>query len=145
MALFRKKDSHSSSAPAGAATSRDDETAFLGAQISVKGKVSGGGNLIVMGKLEGEFDLKGEMVVAPTAVVTGEVKAGSVTISGTLTGTVAARERIHIEKGAVVNGRLAGARLSVADGALFNGEIAMQQAAPEAATLPTIQRRGCQS
>jgi cytoskeletal protein CcmA (bactofilin family) len=138
MALFRKKDSHSSSAPPGAATSRDDETAFLGAQISVKGKVSGGGNLIVMGRLEGEFDLKGEMVVAPTAVVTGEVKAGSVTISGTLTGTVAARERIHIEKGAVVNGRLAGARLSVADGALFNGEIAMQQAAPEAAA----KRRG---
>ena len=130
MGLF-KKTTPGPAVASGGGSPHDDETAFLGAQISVKGKVTGGGSLIVMGKLEGEFDLKGEMVVAPPAVVSGTVTAGSVTISGTLTGTVEARERIHLEKGAVVHGRLATARLSVADGALFNGEIAMQKA-PEA-------------
>jgi cytoskeletal protein CcmA (bactofilin family) len=132
MGLF-KKSAPGPAAGSGTGSRHDDETAFLGAQISVKGKVSGGGNLIVMGKLEGEFDLKGEMVVAPPAVVNGTVKAVSVTISGSLTGTVTARERIHLEKGAVVNGRLVSARLSVADGAVFNGEIAMHKAPEEAA------------
>jgi cytoskeletal protein CcmA (bactofilin family) len=130
MGLF-KKTTPGAAVVAGAGTPHDDETGFLGAQISVKGKVTGGGNLIVMGKLEGEFELKGEVVVAPSAVVSGTVTAGSVTISGSLTGTVEARERIHLEKGAVVHGRLATARLSVADGAVFNGEVAMQKA-PEA-------------
>ncbi|MCU0563085.1 MAG: polymer-forming cytoskeletal protein [Desulfobacterales bacterium] len=127
MGLFRKS-ADGPSAVSGSSRRRDDETAFLGAQISVKGKVSGAGNLIVMGRLEGQFELDGELIVAPPAVVTGEIKAGSVTISGTLTGTVAARERIHLEKGAVVTGSLAGARLTVADGAVFNGEVAMTPA-----------------
>ena len=60
MGLFSKSDPEPSAAPV-ARTRTDDETAFLGAQISVKGKVTGGGNLIVMGKLEGEFDLNGEV------------------------------------------------------------------------------------
>jgi cytoskeletal protein CcmA (bactofilin family) len=133
MGLF-KKSTDGSTAASSAARRRDDETAFLGAQISVKGRVSGGGNLIVMGRLEGEFELEGEMIVAPPAVVTGEVRAGSVTISGTLTGTVAVRERIHLEKGAVVSGSLAGARLTVADGAVFNGEVAMKPPEADAST-----------
>lgn len=131
MGFFRKGDTPPPAA-ATAAGNRDNETAFLGARIAVNGKVTGGGNLIVMGKLEGEFELKGELVVAPPAVVSGQFKAGSVTISGNLTGTVAAREKIHLEKGAVVNGRLSAARLSVAEGAVFNGEIEMKKA-PEAA------------
>ena len=134
MGLFSKNDSAPSPPPA-AKTRSDEETAFLGAQLSVTGKVSGGGNLIVMGKLEGDFELNGELVIAPPAVVAGEIKAASVTISGNLTGTVAARERIHIEKGAVVNGRLSAARLSIADGAVFNGEVEMKKA-PEGAARP---------
>jgi len=134
MGLFRKVESHSPiAAPPGG--NKDDETAFLGARISVKGKVTGGGNLILMGKLEGEFDLNGELVVAPPAVVNGDVKAGSVTISGNLTGSVTVREKVHLEKGAVVNGRLAAARLSVAEGAVFNGEVEMKKA-PEAVAKP---------
>ena len=125
---FFRKSADGPSAVSGSGRRRDDETAFLGAQISVKGKVSGAGNLIVMGRLEGQFEIDGELIVAPPAVVTGEIRAGSVTISGTLTGTVAARERIHLEKGAVVTGSLAGARLTVADGAVFNGEVAMKPA-----------------
>jgi cytoskeletal protein CcmA (bactofilin family) len=134
MGLFSKNDPEPAAAPALKGRT-DEETAFLGAQISVKGKVTGGGNLIVMGKLEGEFDLNGELVLAPPAVVHGEIRAGSVTISGNLTGTVTAREKIHIEKGAVVNGRLAAARLSIADGAVFNGEVDMKKA-PESAAKP---------
>jgi len=134
MGLFRKGESHSPIA-APATGGKDDETAFLGARISVKGKVTGGGNLILMGKLEGEFDLNGELVVAPPAVVNGDVKAGSVTISGNLVGSVTAREKIHLEKGAVVNGRLAAARLAVAEGALFNGQVEMKKA-PEIVSKP---------
>jgi cytoskeletal protein CcmA (bactofilin family) len=105
----------------------DHETSFFGTKLSIKGKVSGAGNVIVMGKLEGEFDLNGELVVAPSALVSGEVKAISVTVSGGFSGTLTALEKIHIEKSAVVSGRLLTSRLSMVDGAIINGEIEMKK------------------
>jgi cytoskeletal protein CcmA (bactofilin family) len=130
MALFAKDKPEA--ALSGAERS-DHETAFFGAKLSVKGKVSGSGNLIVMGKLEGEFDLNGELVVAPPAVLNGEIKAVNVTVSGNVTGNLTAREKIHLEKSAVVSGRLNSPRLSVADGASFNGDIEMKKPAEAAA------------
>ena len=117
----------------------DSETSFFGAKLTVKGKVSGGGNLIVMGTLEGEFDLNGELVVAPSALVNGDVKAVSVTVSGGFSGSLTAKQKIHLEKSAVVNGRLLAPKLSVADGAVLNGEIEMKTASESkpAANDPT--------
>ena len=113
---------------AAAAVERGDPgTSFFGAKLSVKGKASGGGNLIVMGQFEGDFDLNGELVIAPSAMVTGEVKAVSVTISGGFSGTLVAKENVHIEKNAAVNGRLLTPKLSMADGAMLNGEIEMKK------------------
>lgn len=108
-----------------------NETAFIGSKLAIRGKVSGSGNLIVMGKLEGELDLNGELVVAPSARVDGEIQAATLTLSGRITGRLTAREKISLEKAAVVSGRLKTQRLSVAEGATFNGEIEMEQA-PEA-------------
>jgi len=107
----------------------DSDTAFFGAKLSIKGKVSGSGNLIVMGKLEGEVDLAGELVVAAPAVLNGEIRAATLAVSGNVTGTLTAGEKIHLEKSAVVNGRINTPRLSVVDGATFNGEIEMKKAA----------------
>jgi cytoskeletal protein CcmA (bactofilin family) len=129
MALFGKEKPEA--APSGAVRS-DHETAFFGVKLAVKGKVSGSGNLIVMGKLEGEFDLNGELVIAPPAVLNGEIKAVNVTVSGNVTGNLTAREKIHLEKSAVVNGRLSTPRLSVADGASFNGDVEMKKPAEAA-------------
>jgi len=129
MALFAKDKPET--APS-AAVRTDHETAFFGAKLSIKGKVSGSGNLIVMGKLEGEFDLNGELVIAPPAVLNGEIKAVNVTVSGNVTGNLTAREKIHLEKSAVVNGRLNTPRLSMVDGASFNGDIEMKKPAEAA-------------
>jgi cytoskeletal protein CcmA (bactofilin family) len=126
MGLFSKEKPKAATSSSAAGRS-GNETSFFGNKLSVKGKVSGGGNLIVMGNLEGEFDLQGEFVVAPSAVVRGEVKAVTVTVSGSLSGSLTAREKIHLEKSAVVNGRLLSPRLSMVDGASFNGELEMQK------------------
>jgi cytoskeletal protein CcmA (bactofilin family) len=105
----------------------DPGTSFFGAALSIKGKVSGSGNMIVMGKFEGELDLTGELVIAPSALVNGEVKAVSVTISGGFSGMLMVKERIHLEKSAVANGRLHTPKLSIADGAVLNGEVEMKK------------------
>jgi cytoskeletal protein CcmA (bactofilin family) len=75
MGLFAKDKP--STTPA-VAEQRDLETSFFGSNLAVNGKVSGGGNLIVMGKLEGEFDLNGELVVAASALVNGRPRKKSI-------------------------------------------------------------------
>jgi cytoskeletal protein CcmA (bactofilin family) len=107
----------------------DSDTAFFGAKLSIKGKVTGSGNLIVMGKLEGEINLAGEIVVAAPAVLNGDIRAVTLAVSGNVTGTLTAGEKIHLEKSAVVSGRMNTPRLSVVDGATFNGEIEMKKSA----------------
>jgi len=126
MGIFAKDKPEA--AVADAARSNGD-TAFFGAKLAVKGKISGSGNLIVMGRLEGEVDLAGELVVAPPAVLNGDIRAVTLAVSGSVTGTLSAKEKIHLEKGAVVNGRMTTPRISVVDGAAFNGEIEMKKPA----------------
>ncbi|MCK7507667.1 MAG: hypothetical protein MZV70_28895 [Desulfobacterales bacterium] len=71
-----------------------------------------------MGKLEGEVDLAGEFVVAPPAVLNGDGPGRHARRERHRHRHARrAREKIHLEKGAVVNGRLTTPRLSVADGA----------------------------
>jgi len=128
MGMFAKEKPET--ATPGSARS-DSDTAFFGAKLSIKGKVTGSGNLIVMGKLEGEVDLAGELVVAPTAVLNGEFRAVTLAVSGNVTGTLIVREKIHLEKSAVVSGRMATPRISMVDGATFNGEIEMKKPADD--------------
>jgi cytoskeletal protein CcmA (bactofilin family) len=124
MGLFAKEKSVA--APA-VAERGEPGTSFFGAALSIKGKVSGGGNMIVMGKFEGELDLNGELVIAPSALVNGEVKAVSVTVSGGFSGVLTVKEKIHLEKSAMANGRLHTPKLSMADGAVLNGEVEMKK------------------
>lgn len=103
------------------------ETSLLGARISVQGKITGGGSLIVMGKIEGEVDLAGELVVSPPANLRGEIRAQAIAAAGRIEGKISAREKIHLEKSAVVAGELHAGRISVADGAHLNGSVVMKQ------------------
>ena len=138
MGLFAKDKSES--AASGAARS-DSDTAFFGAKLSIKGKITGSGNLIVMGKLEGEVDLAGELVVAAPAVLNGEIRAVTLAVSGNVTGTLTAGEKIHLEKSAVVSGRMCTPRLSVVDGATFNGEIEIKKTADSAASSKRTEKK----
>ena len=129
MGIFAK-DKLETAAPDAARS--DGDTSFFGAKLSIKGKVTGSGNLIVMGRLEGEVNLAGEIVVAAPAVLNGEIRAVTLAVSGNVTGTLTAGEKIHLEKSAVVSGRMNTPRLSVVDGAMFNGEIEMKKPADSA-------------
>lgn len=139
MGLFAKDKPNG--VPAAPEQGGSHETSFFGAKLTVKGKVSGSGNVIVMGQFEGECDLNGELVVAPSALVNGEVKVASVSVSGGFNGTLTAREKINIEKSAIVSGRLLTARLTTADGAVLNGEIEMKKPAASESTAKKASSR----
>ena len=101
------------------------EVTYFGKNLKITGNVSGDGDLIILGKLEGEFNLKGKIQVAEPAEIIGSVKANDVTVKGNIKGNIIAAQKVHLDPTARVNGQIASPKLSVQDGACFDGEIKM--------------------
>ena len=101
------------------------EATYFGKNMKITGNVSGTGDLIMLGALEGEFDLKGKIQIAEPAEITGAIKADDVTVKGSIKGTITAAGRVNLEPTARVEGQINSPRISVLDGARFDGEVFM--------------------
>ena len=110
------------SSPAGPAPA---ETTHLGKNLKITGTVSGEGNLVLMGELDGEFNLKGKLKIAQDALVKGTVKASAVSVNGNVEGSLKATERVQLEQTARIQGSIDAPKISIVEGAKFNGEIKM--------------------
>jgi cytoskeletal protein CcmA (bactofilin family) len=134
MGLFgKKKEEKQAAAPR--VSGGPKETTYFGKNIEITGNVSGDGDLIILGALEGEFDLKGKLQVAEPARITGTIKANDISIKGSIQGTITAVEKVHLDPTAKVKGHINSPKISVLEGARFDGEINMS--GKKAQTLPT--------
>ena len=127
MPLFGKKDKDKEKKEerSQAAVSQN-ETSYFGKNLMIKGRISGNGNVIILGGLDGECDLRGRVKVAQSAKVKGEVKADIISVNGSVHGSLAAKERIHLDQTARIEGQIITPRLSISEGASFDGEIKMK-------------------
>jgi cytoskeletal protein CcmA (bactofilin family) len=105
------------------------DTAYFGKSLKISGNVSGVGNLIILGHFEGEFNLKGQIKIAQGANIRGTVKASNISVNGNVEGTITASEKIHLDNTARIKGKIHTPKISVLEGALFDGEIEMSRQA----------------
>ncbi len=103
------------------------ETTYIGKNLKITGNVSGEGNLIILGSFEGEFNLRGQVKVAQGAEIKGNIKATAVSINGNVEGTVTASKRILLDTTATMKGCLETPKISIQDGAVFDGELHMSR------------------
>lgn len=133
----------SQSTPATSASARNTSNqparshSCLGANLEIKGKISGDEDLQIDGNVEGTVELKGHrLIVGRTGKLSSEVYAREVIVNGNLTGNVHASDRVEIKKDGSVTGDVTTARISVEDGAFLKGRIEIehtkQHSAPEA-------------
>jgi cytoskeletal protein CcmA (bactofilin family) len=125
MSIFSKKQEEKKPVAPPPSPAGKKEATYFGKKLKIKGNVSGNGDIIILGELEGEFNLKGALQVAEPASVTGEVKANNITVKGSIEGTITAAEKIHLDPTAKIKGHINSPKISVMDGALFDGEITM--------------------
>jgi cytoskeletal protein CcmA (bactofilin family) len=119
----------------------EDSTTFFGKNLKITGNVSGAGNMIILGSFEGEFNLKGQLKVAQGARIKGNFNATSIAVNGNVEGNLTATEKIHMDNTARINGRIVTPKVSILDGAVFDGEMQMgkgsaQTSKPAAAGPP---------
>ncbi|HXY95868.1 MAG TPA: polymer-forming cytoskeletal protein [Steroidobacteraceae bacterium] len=105
----------------------------LGKTLVFKGEISADEDLVLFGRVEGSITHTGSVTIALGGVVTGNVHARTITIRGTVEGDVEATESATVAPSAVLNGDIVAPRVSIVDGAEFNGCVKMPpRAAAEA-------------
>lgn len=123
------------------ARASSDERAYLDSGSKVTGKLGFEGPARVDGQIEGEITAKDSLMIGESAVVTAQINAKSVIVAGTVSGEITASERIEIRPSAKVSGNLAAPKLVVHEGAVFEGNCAMQTGdAPAERKVSSVRR-----
>ena len=131
MTLFGKKKNEDPSQHNSAASSQN-ETSYFGKNLMIKGRISGNGNVIILGGLDGEFNLRGRVKIAQPAKIKGEVKADVISVNGNVQGKLAAQQQLHLDQTARIEGQIITPKLTITEGASFNGEITMSGSGTQA-------------
>jgi len=109
-------------APRAAAARAEVRESLISAGLAIEGKISGTGNVRIAGQFKGDAVVDGNLSIEPGAKHQGEVRAGSVTVGGELTGNIAARH-IDITATGVVVGDVKADTITVASGSRMRGHV----------------------
>jgi cytoskeletal protein CcmA (bactofilin family) len=108
---------------------------------TVVGDVASEGVVKVEGTVEGTVRAGTQLLVAPGAVIRGDVHAIEIVAGGEIHGGVNADERVEIQAGAVIAGDIRTGRLHIADGGRVNGQIIMEPTGTVRGERPAVPER----
>ena len=97
--------------------------AFIGQGVEFKGVINYKGSVRIDGKLDGELNTDGTLLVGKEAIITAKISAGSVISKGQITGDIVAKEKVLLLSSAHMDGSLNTPQLSIEEGVIFNGVI----------------------
>ena len=100
-------------------------TCAVGAGSRFEGLLSFWGAARVDGALRGEVSAQGRLEVGPEARVVARIEVDALVIEGAVEGEIVARRRIEVRRGARVRASIRTPRLALAEGAQFDGSLAM--------------------
>ncbi len=101
-------------------TNKGTET-IIAADVEITGTIKTTGSIQFNGKLDGDLHCEGATTIGKSATVKGNLFVDSITLEGSITGNVTAKDRIQMLATARVNGDIKAKRLTVEDGVTFVG------------------------
>ena len=106
--------------------------ARVGTSVVFRGDLISLEDLTIDGRVEGTIELRGHnLTVGPDAHIHADVVAKNVTVLGTVTGTITARETVALSETGSVEGNITSLRLAMADGAVLRGRVDTGTGAPD--------------
>ena len=108
--------------PVRAEASASRKESLIAADITIEGKIEGGGSVRIAGKFKGDVAVQGDLTIEGGAKLTGGVRADKVTIGGELEGNVEEASHVDLLQTGVMIGDLKTGSLTVAAGARMRGQ-----------------------
>jgi cytoskeletal protein CcmA (bactofilin family) len=87
----------------------------------ISGLVTGTGDFLVNGEIDGDCDIGGTITLAPNGLWKGTIKAGNVIVAGHVEGDIVAGGNVEITDTARITGTVSGEAIAVAEGAVVDG------------------------
>lgn len=119
--MFNKKDSGY----------KEGLDTLIGANTTFEGNITSDGAVRVDGKIKGDLKVKGDVVVGNEAVVTGNIHANNIHLSGTIQGNIYSTGMLRILSTAKLYGDIQVKSFVADEGAFFQGKCTMQEAAEQ--------------
>ena len=91
----------------------------------IKGDIVASGDFRLDGKLEGNIQLNGKLVIGDSGIVNGNVLCQNANIIGTVNGNISVKELLSLHATARVRGDILINNLSIEPGAMFSGKCRM--------------------
>jgi cytoskeletal protein CcmA (bactofilin family) len=123
----------------------DDLTAFVDEGSEIEGRYSFRGTAMLNGRFTGEITTADTLIIGERGVVQATIHAGTIIVSGEITGDIVATQRIELRPTARVSGQVETPVLAVEDGAILDGRCRMSSAksvevAPATRDLTVVRR-----
>ena len=100
----------------------------IGPAVSIVGDIDCDGDLLIEGRVRGRIRVPDlTLVIGTQALVDGDIRAARIVVHGIVRGSIWASERIEVAASGAVHGSLSANRIVVADGAVVNGRVDMDQ------------------
>jgi cytoskeletal protein CcmA (bactofilin family) len=97
----------------------------IGAGLTIEGEITTDEDVVVLGTVRGKLQAKEGVTIEAGGVVEANVTGGALRIAGVMTGDILSTDRVDLQAGARVVGNVKAARITIADGAQFKGNVDM--------------------
>lgn len=114
--LFGKKDE----------ANFDRVDTLIGKDTVFEGSINAKGTLRVDGKITGQVNCQGDVVIGESGVVEADLRARHILVAGTINGNVIAQAKVELASTGTVRGDINVASLIIDDGAVFEGNCTMK-------------------
>lgn len=116
----------------------------------IRGNIRGDTSLEILGRVEGDVGVTGDLALGPDAVVVGTISGARVVIGGSVEGDVTGTEAVLVSDTGRVVGDLSAPRIGVSEGAHVHGSVrttngasptsSVSRAAPRRVPAPPVER-----
>ncbi len=107
----------------------DDNITLLAKGVLLRGEIHVEGTVRIDGRLDGDIQTNGQVIIGEDGLVQGTITAGTVICSGRIKAKVTAKERVQLMKTATLIGEVLTPTLIMEDGAKLQGVTDMGVAA----------------
>lgn len=98
----------------------------IGEQVFIKGEFKSDGSVRVDGEVEGQMEVKGDLVIGDKGRLRGDALVANILVAGLVEGNIVSRGRIEITPTGRIKGGVQCKSFVVEEGGMFQGNCRMQ-------------------
>jgi len=103
----------------------------IGEHTTVTGNIESDGSVKIEGRVEGDIKAAGDVTTLANSVIVGSIWCENMILAGTVTGNIYAKNNLHLESTARLNGDVEIHSLVTDEGAVFEGNCKMIATPPD--------------